>query len=149
MSGASAAAVVFAAAAGLAGSVQVAVMGRFGERIGSWEALAFSLFLSTLLALVGMLVVRRGAGGLAGALTAPKWLWLGGLMGAFIVLAVTVVGPVLGTTATVSLLIAGQLVSATVIDGFGWLGFERIPISPARLLGLALLVAGAALTLRR
>jgi len=149
MSGASAAAVVFAAAAGLAGSVQVAVMGRFGERIGSWEALAFSLFLSTLLALVGMLVVRRGAGGLAGALTAPKWLWLGGLMGAFIVLAVTVVGPVLGTTATVSLLIAGQLVSATAIDRFGWFGFERIPVSSARLLGLALLVVGAALTLRR
>jgi transporter family-2 protein len=149
MSGASAAAVVFAAAAGLAGSVQVAVMGRFGERIGSWEALAFSLFLSTLLALIGMLIVRRGAGDLAGALTAPKWLWLGGLMGAFIVLAVTVVGPVLGTTATVSLLIAGQLVSATAIDRFGWFGFERIPIGPARLLGLALLVVGAALTLRR
>jgi transporter family-2 protein len=149
MSGASAAAVVFAAAAGLAGSVQVAVMGRFGERIGSWEALAFSLFLSTLLALIGMLIVRRGAGGLAGALTAPKWLWLGGLMGAFIVLAVTVVGPVLGTTATVGLLIAGQLVSATAIDRFGWFGFERIPIGPARLLGLALLVVGAALTLRR
>ena len=149
MSGASAAAVVFAAAAGLAGSVQVAVMGRFGERIGSWEALAFSLFLSTLLALIGMLIVRRGAGGLAGALTAPKWLWLGGLMGAFIVLAVTVVGPVLGTTATVGLLIAGQLVSATAIDRFGWFGFERIRIGPARLLGLALLVVGAALTLRR
>ena len=124
-------------------------MGRFGERIGSWEALAFSLFLSTLLALIGMLIVRRGAGYLAGALTAPKWLWLGGLMGAFIVLAVTIVGPALGTTATVSLLIAGQLVSATAIDRFGWFGFERIPIGPARLLGLALLVVGAALTLRR
>ena len=40
MSGAAAALAVLA---GLAGSVQVAVMGRFGDRIGVLEALSFAL----------------------------------------------------------------------------------------------------------
>jgi transporter family-2 protein len=141
--------VVVAVAAGLAGAVQVAVMGRFGERIGAWEALTFSLVLSTLLALVGLLLLRRGVGSLGESLTAPKWLWLGGVMGAFIVLSITVAGPSIGTTATISLLIAGQLVAATAIDRFGWFGFERIPVGWARALGLVLLGVGAALTIRK
>jgi transporter family-2 protein len=142
-------AAVIAIGAGLAGSLQVAVMGRFGEQIGSWEALVFSLAASALLALIGLLILRRGAGRLADALDAPKWMWLGAVMGAFVVLSITLAGPAIGTTATVSLLIAGQLVAATAIDRFGWIGFERIPIGWARGLGLALLVAGAALTLRK
>ena len=149
MGSSSGVAVVVAVAAGLAGAVQVAVMGRFGERIGAWEALTFSLVLSTLLALVGLLLLRRGVGSLGEALTAPKWLWLGGVMGAFIVLSITVAGPSIGTTATISLLIAGQLVAATAIDRFGWFGFERIPVGWARALGLVLLGVGAALTIRK
>ena len=35
-------AVALAVLAGLAGSIQVAVMGRFGGAVGVWEALAFS-----------------------------------------------------------------------------------------------------------
>lgn len=140
---------VVALAAGLAGAVQVAVMGRFGERVGAWEALTFSFVLSTLLACVGLLLVRRGIGSLGSALSAPKWLWLGGLMGAFIVLSITIAGPSIGTTATIALLIAGQLIAATAIDRFGWFGFERIPVGWARALGIVLLGAGAALTIRK
>jgi hypothetical protein len=44
---------------------------------------------------------------------------------------------------------AGQLVAATAIDRFGWFGFERVGLDWPRLLGLALLSAGAALTLWR
>jgi transporter family-2 protein len=149
MGSASGIAVTLALGSGLAGAVQVAVMGRFGERVGALEALTFSLLLSTLLALAALLLVRRGLGGLGGALTSPKWLWLGGLMGAFVVLSITVAGPSIGTTATVGLLIAGQLVAATAIDRFGWFGFERIPVGWARALGLVLLGVGAVLTIRR
>ena len=36
-----------------------------------------------------------------------------------------------------------------VVDDRGWFGIERVPLSWTRGLGLALLAAGAALTLRR
>ena len=46
------AAVALAVIAGLAGSVQVAVMGRFGGRVGIFEALTFSTAIQLVLSLV-------------------------------------------------------------------------------------------------
>ena len=57
MSG-SAAAATLAVAAGLAGSIQVALMSRLGERIGVLEALAFSAALTAVLAVVILLLFR-------------------------------------------------------------------------------------------
>jgi transporter family-2 protein len=135
--------------AGIAGSVQVAVMGRFGERIGELEAIAFAFLVTALLGAVILLLARRGLGGYGDALASPKWLWLGGVMGVLIVFAITFAGPRVGTTATVALLIAGQLVAASVIDRLGWFGVERITLGWARVAGLVLLVVGAGLTLRK
>ncbi len=149
MSGGTAAAAALALAAGLAGSVQAAVMGRFGERVGSIEAVTWAFLLSAGLALLALFVARRGLGGLGDAASAPKWLWLGALLGTFIVFTITVTSPRIGTTATIALLVAGQLAMGAVIDKWGLFGFERIALSWPRALGIALLAAGAALTLKR
>ncbi len=140
---------MMALAAGLAGGLQVAVMGRFGERIGTLEALAFSATLTAAVTLVVLVVARRSLDGLAAGWSSPVWLWLGGAMGAYIVLSITVAGPRIGVVATTALLIVGQLTAATLIDRFGWFGVDRIGLSTTKLVGLALLVVGAALTLRR
>lgn len=124
-------------------------MGRFGERIGPLEALAFSTLLTALIALGVLAVVRRSLVGYEAAWASPRWMWLGAAMGAMIVLAITVAAPRVGVVATTGLLIAGQLVMATLIDRFGWFGLERTPVTAARAAGLALLVLGAFLTLRR
>ena len=140
---------MLALAAGLAGSVQAAVMGRFGERIGTVEALAWATLLSVVIAMAVLLVARRGTGGLSDAWAAPKWLWAGAALGTFIVFSITVVSPRIGTTATIALLVAGQLAMGTAIDRFGLFGFERIALSWPRVLGIALLAVGAVLTLER
>jgi len=140
---------VLAFAAGLGGAVQIAAQGKLGERVGSLEALATASVVGGVVALTALLVVRRSLGGLAEAAAGPKWQLLGGVMGAFIVLAITVAGPRIGIVATTAFLIAAQFALAAVIDRFGWLGVEQVPFSWARVLGIALLVAGAALTLRR
>jgi bacterial/archaeal transporter family-2 protein len=142
-------AAVLAFAAGIAGAVQVAVMGRFGEHVGAIEALTFSFLLSTVITLVALLAARRSVSGLADAFGAPKWLWVGAFMGAFIVLTITVAAPRIGVVAVTALLIAGQLGTAVLIDRYGIFGVERIGFSWPRVAGIALLVAGAALTLRR
>ena len=135
--------------AGVLGSVQVAIMGRFGDRIGSFEALAFSTVVTALVAAAALLLTRQSFDGFEAALRSPAWLWLGGLCGAFIVLAVTVSGPRIGTAATIALLITGQLVMGAAIDRFGLFGLERIPLTSTRIVGLLLLAIGAALTLRK
>lgn len=142
-------AVCLSLAAGLAGSVQAAVMGKLGDRVGIVEALAFSTVVSLFASLTVLLAVRQSPDGIAAAAREPVWLWTGGLLSAFIVLAVTVGPPRIGVAATVGLIIAGNLVMAALIDRFGWLGFERVPLDWPRLLGIALLAAGAVLSLRR
>jgi len=142
-------AAVLAFAAGLGGAVQIAVQGRLGDRVGSLEAVATASLIGGLVALAVLLVARRSLAGLEEALGSPKWMLLGGVMSALIILAITVAGPRIGIVATTSVLIAAQFTLATVIDRNGWFGVERIAVSWPRLLGIALLFVGAALTLRR
>jgi transporter family-2 protein len=150
VSGGPAAAATLALVAGLAGSIQVAVMGRFGERVGSFEALAANLLFSTLIATTLLLVLRQSLAGFGDAIRSPWWYWVGGGgMGVVVVLTITVVTPRLGTAATIGLLIAGQLAMGVLIDRYGWFGVEQVPISWPRLLGVLLLAVGALLALRR
>jgi transporter family-2 protein len=140
---------MLAATAGLAGSVQAAVMGELGERVGIVPAVAFSVIAALFIGLAALLVWERSFAGVRAALHEPAWLWLGALMSVFIVFAITVGPPRIGVTATIGIVIAGNLLSAALIDRYGLLGQEVIPIDRWRLLGLVLLAAGAALTLSR
>jgi transporter family-2 protein len=142
-------AAVLAFTAGLGGAVQIAVQGKLGDRVGSLEALATAAVVGGIIALTALLVVRRSLGGLGEAAGGPKWQLLGGVMGAFIVFAITVAGPRIGVVATTAFLIAAQFAFAAIIDRYGWFGVEQVSHSWTRLLGIALLVVGAALTLRR
>lgn len=142
-------ATTIAIAAGLAGSAQIALLGTLGRRVGELETAAFAFVLTAVVGVAILLVARRSLSGLVDAVHEPMWLWLGGLAGVFVVTAIIVAGPRIGIVATSALLIAGQLAAATVIDRFGWLGVDRVAVNWERVAGLALLVAGALLTLRR
>jgi transporter family-2 protein len=149
MSSGTAVAVVLASAAGLAGAVQAAVMGELGERVGIVPALAFAVLVSLACALTALLVWERSFSGVRAALHEPVWLWIGGVMSVFIVVAITVGPPRIGVTATIAIVIAGNLLSAAVIDRFGLFGVERVGLNWPRVIGFVLLVLGAALTLKR
>ncbi len=142
-------AALFAVLAGLAGGIQVAVMGRFGGRIGVVEALVVATSIQLLLGVCVLVAVRGGIGHLTSFTKAPPWMWLGGLMGLIVVLAITVAQPRIGAAATIGILIAGQLVMGAVIDRFGLFGVEQVGISWPRAAGMILLAAGAALSLSR
>src|SRR5262245_10336137 len=135
-------AATLALAAGVAGSIQIATLGLLGQRIGELEAAAFAFVLTAVAGVVILLVARRSLSGISAALEEPAWLWLGGLAGVFVVTSIIITGPRIGIVATSALLIAGQLVAATLIDRFGWLGVERVGIGWARLAGLVLLTLG-------
>ena len=149
MSGGTAAAATLALIAGLAGSVQVAVMGRFGERIGVVEALTFATAIQLALSCAILLAVRVGTGGLGGAFRAPAWMWIWGAMGLIVVGTITFAQPRIGATATIGILIAGQLAMGAVIDRFGLFGVDQIGISWPRAAGIVLLGVGAGLSLAR
>ena len=137
------------AVAGLAGSVQVAIMSRLGERVGTIEALAFATVLTAVLSTVILLAARQSVAGFADGVRAPIWMWAAGLMGLIVILSITFATPKIGATATIGLLIAGQLSMGAVIDRFGLFGLEQIQVGWPRYLGIALLAVGAALSLKK
>ena len=141
-------AIGFALVAGLAGSVQVAISGVLGERIGVLEAATFGGIVAAVI-LVAVTVAAGSGGGVAAAVREPPWLWLGGLMGSIVVTAIAYSPPRIGTFATIGLVLTGQLVMGVVIDAFGLFGVERVPVTWARVAGLAMLAGGAVLILRR
>ncbi len=149
MSSASAIAVAVCVLAGLGAGVQAAVQGKFGERIGVVESVAFSSLVTTTLAVAVVLAARQSVAGIGEGFRVPPWLWLAGVMSALIVFAVALAPPRIGTTTTIGLIIAGNLVMAAVIDRYGLFGLEQIGLSPVRVLGIALLALGAGLTLYR
>jgi transporter family-2 protein len=135
--------------AGLGGAVQIATQGRLGDRVGSLEALACAVLVGAVLTVCVVLVARRTFDGVREGFAGPKWMLLGGIMSVVIVLSITIAGPKIGIVATTAFLIVGQFGLATAIDRLGWFGVEQVPIGWARLTGLVLLAAGAALTLKR
>jgi transporter family-2 protein len=145
---ASSVAIFLSLVAGVAGSVQVAVSGAFGRRIGVFEATAFGAVFAALIILTVVLIAGR-AGGVVDGFREPPWLWLNGVMGAIVVTTITFAAPRIGTFATIGLLIAGQLAMGVLIDAAGLFGLERIPLNTPRLVGLALLAGGALLVLKR
>ncbi len=135
--------------AGLAGAIQAAVMGELGERVGIAPALGFAVIVSLVCALALLLVWERSFAGIRSAAQEPAWLWLGGLMSVFIVLAITVATPRIGVAATIGIVIAGNLVMGALIDQYGLLGQEQVTLTWPRIAGLLLLAVGAGLSLDR
>ena len=142
-------AVALAVAAGLAGAIQAAVMGELGERAGILPALAFSGIVSVVFGLALLLAARQSLRGLSDVVHQPVWLWTGGALSVLIIVAITVAPPRIGLAATIGTIIALNLGMAAAIDRFGWFGLDRVAIGWTRVVGLALLGAGAALTLSK
>ncbi|MDQ2909849.1 MAG: DMT family transporter [Actinomycetota bacterium] len=141
--------ILLAVIAGVAGSVQVAVMAKLGDRVGVFGAVAWAATLTAVLAVALLLVAKQTLSPFVEAARQPVWLWSGAIMSVIIVLGITVAGSRIGVIATVSVLIAGQFAMGAVIDQYGLLGAERLPVSWLRIFGIVLLGVGAGLTLKK
>lgn len=114
---------------------------------------AFISFLvgAAALAVITLLTLRgQGLPGLLRGLSAaPPWAFLGGLCGAAVVLAIILGTEAFGVNATLSLLLAVQLVAALVIDAIGFGVGRPIPIGWPQVVGLLLIIGGVRLVLWR
>ena len=140
---------LLAVAAGVGVAVQFGVNGQL-RRVSDqpiWASFV-SFVVGTAALLLCFIATRRAWPGGGQFAHAPWWVWIGGLLGAFYVVVSVVAGPRLGSAALVACVIAGQLVASVVIDHFGWVGYVVHPISPGRIVGAILLLAGVACVLR-
>ena len=82
------------------------------------------------------------AEGIAGM---PWWAPLGGLVGAFAVVAGLIFVNQVGAGAFAGLTITANILMSLIIDKYGWFGMEVHPLSLGRMAGAVLMVGGIAL----
>lgn len=68
-----------------------------------------------------------------------------GALGACLVFAIAWLIPQIGAGSMMITLLVGQIVGGLLMSHFGWLGSPVDPVTPLKLLGVALMVGGAAL----
>lgn len=140
-------ALIFMAVAGVAIALQAPINSALGRSIDSSlaaTAISFGVGFAALLVLVAL---SGEAGAIARVATLPKWLLLGGALGAFYVWAALWSVPILGVLTTITVLILGQMVAALVLDYIGAFGLVARDLSLTRILA-ALLVAGGVILSR-
>lgn len=125
---------------------QFATNSALAGRTGSVVLAAAISYMVGALFLAVLLSVTRQKVDWAASRNAPWWAWMGGVIGSAYVVGSVILTQQLGAALATTLVIASQLVTATLFDHFGVLGLPRRPINPLR--ATAILLALAALALR-
>jgi transporter family-2 protein len=142
-------AVLLAAAAGCFVGLQAPVNARLYKQIGSLQAATVSFVVGTLALVLMTSLSSGGLSGIGNAGKAPWWALIGGVLGAFYVTVALLTVRTLGVSGLTAIVVTGQLAIAVVVDRFGLLGVAKQHIGAPRLLGLALLLVGAVLVVRK
>jgi len=132
--------------AGVSVSLQQVINARLRAELDSpWWAGLVSFLGGTLVMLT--VVVTTGESLPSGtAVARTSWAsWTGGIFGALFVGVAILMVPRLGATAVVALVVVGQMLGSLAFDHFGVLGIPQHSASPTRLVGAAFLIMGVVL----
>lgn len=132
--------VALAALGGLCMGFQPPVNSALSRYTGIIESSCISFIVGA--AALFILALIFGQGSLLAFTDAPKFLLVGGLLGATVVTITIFAIPKIGSLAMITAVVFGQMVAALFIDKIGFLGLPVHPISWTRLVGVALMLAG-------
>ena len=123
----------------------MSVQGVFNTQVtktsGIWVANAFVQFTALLVCLGAWLLTDRSSFG-ALVKVEPKYMLLGGAIGAFITYTVIKSMEMLGPAKAVMLIVIAQLIVAYVIELFGWFGTDKQPLEWRKVIGMGIAIAG-------
>jgi transporter family-2 protein len=127
-------------------TMQMAWNGRLRTATGSP---VLATIISVFVTLVSLVAVWASGATQRGSMPAfgsiPKWAWFGGVYAGFYLVASLIALPRIGAAAVFSLVIAGQMMTALILDSTGAFGVNQISLSGVRVAGVALLVIGVVL----
>ncbi len=140
-------AVVLTACAGGLVALQAPINAGLGKATGGLPAALVSFSVGSL-ALAAIVVLSGKAAGLSSTFDVSWYYLLGGLLGAAYVTTALLAVSAVGAGGVAAATVTGQLTAAVVIDRLGLFGLDQVPIGPARIAGIVLLLAGTFLILR-
>lgn len=123
----------------------MSIQGIFNTQVtktsGIWVANTFVQFTALLVCLIAWVITDRSSFG-AIMKVEPKYMLLGGAIGAFITFTVIKGMDMLGPAKAVMLIVVAQLLVAYVIELFGWFGVEKQPFEWRKVIGTLIAIAG-------
>ena len=135
---------------GVAMAIQTALNTQLRSYLHSPLQAAFLSFLvGTILLALMVLLQNQPKPSLQQLSQIPWFLWLGGFLGIYAISLSIYTAPKLGFLTLSGLIIFGQLAMSLLLDHFGWLGTEKMPVNWQRLLGAIIIFVGVLLTLQR
>jgi len=135
--------------AGFGIPVMAALNGSLGAKLHSPALATTILFMVGSVVSLVYLFLSGGIPKLPIQQSIPIFFYLGGLFVIFYILSITWVAPKFGVGNAISFVLLGQLISMAVIDHFGLLDALQHPVSSQRFAGLALMIVGMFLSVRR
>ena len=138
--------ILLASAAGACIALQAAANGSLRTNLDDPRYAAFFSICGTILtAGLVMLMLRPSPPSAVAMRAAPWWNWIGGPLGALIVLAGAALAPKLGAAAFIAAVVAGQLICSLVLDHFGLMNLPQQGLSVGRIIGAAMVFGGVLL----
>lgn len=123
----------------------MSIQGVFNTQVtkasGIWSASAFVQFSALLVCLTAWAATERGSL-LAVWRVEPKYMLLGGAIGAFITYTVIRSMEMLGPAKSAMLIVVSQLIIAYLIELCGLFGVDKQPIVMRKVIGMAIAVIG-------
>ena len=134
---------------GLAGGVAVGLQSPMAsmitQRLGIFESVFIVHIGGALIALIPLLIY---GGKLAQWRTVP-WYALGaGIFGLIVIASISYMIPRVGVAASITTIVAGQLLVGTILDHYGLLGAAVKPLDLPRIFGMVVVLLGVWLTVK-
>lgn len=135
---------------GLAGGVAVGIQSplasMISQRLGLFESVLIVHLGGAVLALIPLLIY--GGGKLGQWRSLPWYTLAAGVFGLIVIGAISYMIPRVGVAASITTIVAGQLLVGTILDHFGLLSAVEKSLDPARVIGLVVVLAGVWLTVK-
>ncbi len=112
------------------------------KQAGLWVTAGFVQLTALLICIIAWLVTGRDGSVSALWHIQPKYILLGGAIGAFITYTVVFSMKQIGPARSVMFIVAAQLIIAYLIELFGMFGMEKVEFQLQKLIGLLVMIIG-------
>lgn len=136
---------VMAFLGGCGGAIQSPTNLALAKVIGQLESSTFNFLEGFLVIFIITVVIGRKLQPNAAVQGTRWWMYIGGLYGAFGIFANILAMPALGATLLTAAIMLGQLGGGFLIDTFGMLRAEKLPVDRWRTVGIILILLGVIL----
>jgi transporter family-2 protein len=131
---------------GVAVGLQSPLASMLSQRLGVMESVFIVHIGGALVALLPLLIY--GGGKLAQWRSMPWYTLTAGIFGLVVISAISYMIPRIGVAASITTIVAGQLLVGTILDHFGLLGAVERSLDPTRVIGLIVVLVGVWLTVK-